>query len=479
MDYNQGLDISNQIQEDVWVDEINEFRLNGRLCEWITGFHPEQIPCQLDGGFLNGSYNIGQKIIFEDGTTWLLRFPRVKSICPKYADEKVVMEVEALSLIRERTSVPVPDVKAWGLAESNPLGLGPFILMDFIDGVCLNDVFTGGNSRLLKKEIPDSDLEIVYSQIANFMLQIFEINFDRIGSLPTARTGYSAPIRPLTWKIQEIAKTGGLNTFGDRTKGFSTTMAYFQYVIDQDWQQLRYQPNSITGELDAISKYASLSIVKSLIPRFVNAAYENGPFKLICDDFGPANMIVKSEKDLTIVGVVDLEWVYAGPAQLFGSAPWWLLHDRPVNEEWDFVDGNPPEATKRYINCLDIFKEALVKEEAKMPREQGTELSKLVEWSEASGAMWVHMLLSSGFFDSFSFPCMQLRQCVGARWWRERVNELEIRPEVEQFAAHKLQDLEEFDKSVDKIEELKDCVDRGEMTRDEFIVAIDELLVVR
>jgi hypothetical protein len=99
-------------------------------------------------------------------------------------------------------------------------------------------------------------------------------------------------------------------------------MAYFQYVIDQDWQQLRYQPNSITGELDAIAKYASLSILESLIPRFVNVAYEKGPFKLICDDFGPANMIVKSEKDLTIVGVVDLEWVYAGPAQLFGSAPW-------------------------------------------------------------------------------------------------------------------------------------------------------------
>jgi hypothetical protein len=86
--------------------------------------------------------------------------------------------------------------------------------MDFIDGVCLNNVFTGGDSRLLKKEIPDSDLEIVYRQIANFMLQIFEINFDRIGSLPTPRTGYSAPTCPLTWKIQEIAQTGGVHTFG-------------------------------------------------------------------------------------------------------------------------------------------------------------------------------------------------------------------------------------------------------------------------
>ncbi|KAJ5153975.1 Aminoglycoside phosphotransferase, partial [Penicillium coprophilum] len=165
----------------------------------------------LNSGFLNGSYNIGQKILFEDGTIWLLRFPCVKSICPKYADKKVVIEVEALSLIRERISVPVLDIKAWGLTNSNPLGLGPFILIDFIDGVCLNDVFTRGNSRLLKKEIPDSDLEIVYRQIANFILQIFEINFDRIGSLPTPRTG-------------------------DRTTGFSTTLAYFQYIIDQDWQ---------------------------------------------------------------------------------------------------------------------------------------------------------------------------------------------------------------------------------------------------
>lgn len=72
-----------------------------------------------------------------------------------------------------------------------------------------------------------------------------------------------------------------------------------------------------------------------------NNVYDNGPFKLICDDLGLANMIVRSEDDLTIVGVVDFEWVYAGPAQLFASAPWWLLIDPPVNDDWDF-DGEEP-----------------------------------------------------------------------------------------------------------------------------------------
>ena len=51
-----------------------------------------------------------------------------------------------------------------------------------------------------------------------------------------------------------------------------------------------------------------------MIPDYVNKKYDHGPFKLICDDLGLANMIVKSKEDLTIVGIVDLEWSYIGLA---------------------------------------------------------------------------------------------------------------------------------------------------------------------
>lgn len=135
--------------------------------------------------------------------------------------------MEALFLIRERTTVPVPEIRAWGLADANPLGLGPFILMDFIDGVCLNDIFTRGDSRLLKMEISDSDLEIVYRRIV--MLRIFEINFDRIGSLPALRTVYSSPARPLTRKAQEIIQTGVVDTFGTLKALLLPGFAYFIY----------------------------------------------------------------------------------------------------------------------------------------------------------------------------------------------------------------------------------------------------------
>jgi hypothetical protein len=125
-------------------------------------------------------------------------------------------------------------------------------------------------------------------------------------------------------------------------------------------------------------------------------------------------VIVRSKDDLTITGVIDLEWVYAGPAQLFASAPWWLLLDRPINTEWDFEEGEAPKATDRYFECLAIFKRVLAEEEAEMTGNQGKELSELIQLSEDSGAMWLHMLLSSGFFDTPGFPCMQLRKHWGA-----------------------------------------------------------------
>lgn len=124
------------------------------------------------------------------------------------------MEVEALFLIREKTSIPVPKIHAWGPAEENQLGLGPLIPMDFINGVCLDDVFGNCDLRLLKEEISEIDVEYDYRQMAQFMLQLFPIDFDHIGSLPTRKTKFAALSRPLTCPLHEILRVGGVNAFG-------------------------------------------------------------------------------------------------------------------------------------------------------------------------------------------------------------------------------------------------------------------------
>ena len=218
MDYDRRKHLIQGVQKDDWIDKVNAARVDGQMCSWITTLHPHQLQCGFDGGFLNGSYNLCQKFRFSDNTTWILRFPRVGAICEAYADEKVAIEVEVLSLIRERTSIPVPEVYSWGLAADNPLGLGAYILMEFIEGTTLNHLLQDPNptvdSRLIKEDISDSDIELLFRQISCIQLQLFELDFDRIGSLPTSKTGFPAPTRPLTWKVHEIIQTGGVNTFG-------------------------------------------------------------------------------------------------------------------------------------------------------------------------------------------------------------------------------------------------------------------------
>ncbi|KAH6722439.1 hypothetical protein BKA61DRAFT_640057 [Leptodontidium sp. MPI-SDFR-AT-0119] len=444
MDYDKRKHLIQEVQKDNWIDKVNAARVDGRMCSWITTFHPDQLRCGFDGGFLNGSYNLCQKFRFSDNTTWILRFPRVGAICEDNADEKVAMEVEVLSLIRERTSIPVPKLYSWGLAVDNPLGLGAFILIEFIEGTTLNhllkDLNPAVDSRLIREGISDNDIELLFRQISCIQLQLFELDFDRIGSLPTPKTGFSAPIRPLTWKVHEIIQTGGVNTFGNRTQGFSTTTEYFESINRQD-----------SGPYDAENKYISFKLLASPVPGYVNKKYDQGPFKLVCDDLGLGNLIVKSDDDLTIVGVVDLEWSYAGPAQLFASAPWWLLQDRP-----------PPDCAARYFKYLEIYKRVLEEEEAKRPGHEKKDFSSLVKWSETSGAMWLHMLLSCGFNDTYSFPFTQLRQHVGIEKWRKSENAV---------------DLGEYDAELAKIEADKACVDRGEMERADFLAIHDHALV--
>lgn len=122
------------------------------------------------------------------------------------------MEVEALHVIREKTSLPVPEVYAWGLARENRLGLGPFILINFINGICLGEVFGGGSSRLIREDIRDADIEFLYRQMTHFMLQFYRIGFSQIESLPTLQTNFPAPGHPLTWKAHEILRAGGVDT---------------------------------------------------------------------------------------------------------------------------------------------------------------------------------------------------------------------------------------------------------------------------
>ncbi|OJJ72632.1 hypothetical protein ASPBRDRAFT_54448 [Aspergillus brasiliensis CBS 101740] len=490
MDTNALHDHLNTAQDQLWATKINLIHENNHFCQWVSTFHPENLPCRLVGTFHHGAFNAGLKMVFNDhhnqhhhSPSWLLRFPRAGMVSNQHADEKVAMEVSALQLIRERTTIPVPRVWAWGPAANNPLELGPFIMMEYIEGVGLSDILRDPGSqyasRVMRDDISDCDVEFIYRQMAGFMLQHFKLDFERIGSLPSlsvllgddVRMDLTLP-RPLTFKAHSILQYGGVDTSGDRTKGFATTTEYFQYVANQDWEQLVHQPNSTCGPYDAQNKYVAFNALKTLIPDLVHPMYDHGKFKLICDDLGLANLIVRGKDDLTVVGVVDLEWSYIGPAQLFGSAPWWLFQDRPVNSAWDCNGEEPPEIAAHYFKCLDMFIQILEEEEAKLPGHEEKELSSLVKWSRTSGAMWLHMLLSSGFNDRRSFPFTMLRKHVGREECTKREKKYDNAGELEAFALRKVSELDQYDEDLEQIEENQALMDSGKMAPEEFVAML-------
>lgn len=220
MDTNWLVELVHEVQGDLWVDRVNETHRIDRLCPWVSTFHPNNLPCQLEGTFHHGAFNAGMKMVFNDGTAWMVRFPRGGMVSDDHMDEKVSMEVTAMTLTRDNTTIPVPKVHAWGPAANNPLGLGPFIIMDFIDGVSLSDLLQDPNaerpSRVMRAGISNTDIEVIYRQMAGFLLQLFQLEFDRIGSLPSpqAKAQSPTPPRPLTFKAHSILQNGGLDVFG-------------------------------------------------------------------------------------------------------------------------------------------------------------------------------------------------------------------------------------------------------------------------
>lgn len=148
----------------------------------------------------------------------MVRFP--KGPKAKHPDEKVEAEVLTLKLIRDKTNIPVPGVKAWGLATENKFGLGPFIMMSVIKGVESILRTPDSKARLMREDIGDGVASKIYRQVARFMLQLFKLDFPRIGSLSKSTASrravdFAAEIdsRPFTWRAHEALVLGGVDTY--------------------------------------------------------------------------------------------------------------------------------------------------------------------------------------------------------------------------------------------------------------------------
>ncbi|KAJ6090254.1 hypothetical protein N7486_009069 [Penicillium sp. IBT 16267x] len=357
--------------QDAWVHELFKEETLMAIGEFILK-HRGGVPVELCDPKA-GAFNVSFRMKFEDGGSAIIRFP--KPGATMFPEEK-------------------------GTKEENPLGLGPFIIMEYIDHVMdLSDVlntpgFAIKDRPILDPNVDDAKLEPLYGQFADILLQLSTLQLPRIGSLVQIDDfTWEVAQRPLSYNANELVRLGTLprSKLPRANETFQSASSYFNTLADLHLQHLTHQQNdAVDSADDCRRRYIARLLFRKLARegRFTTSSTNLGPFNIWCDDLRPSNVLINEH--LQIVGVVDWEFTYAAPVEFSHSPPWWLLLEQP--EYWP--DGI--EAwSKVYESRLQTFLKVL-REQEDMAIDRGRlkdeqRLSTPMQQSWESGDFWSPM----------------------------------------------------------------------------------------
>ena len=169
-----------------WLSNVIDAKQE--IVAFVAARRPGQAAGDFDG-YLKGSFNLSLVVRFSDGgPKAVIRFPKPGHTATAFRDEKVRNEVQFLKFLSEKTTIPIPRVVSWGTNEDSPQHLGPFIIMDYVDGISLATILkqpteTEQDEVILATNVDDTKLNYVYEQLADYMVQLSQLDFSTIGAL--------------------------------------------------------------------------------------------------------------------------------------------------------------------------------------------------------------------------------------------------------------------------------------------------------
>src|SRR5690348_4631850 len=149
--------------------------------------------------------------------------------------------------IAAKTTIPVPHVYHFGAAAENPIGLGPFIIMDYIEhertmSDVLNDpTLKPDASHVLDSNISQQKLEFLYKQMANIVLQLSTLTFSQIVSLDQDNNGtISVSGRPCIHNMNSLLEFAGVSPTILPSQPYSTSDEWYSALADMHLAQLTF-----------------------------------------------------------------------------------------------------------------------------------------------------------------------------------------------------------------------------------------------
>ncbi|RDA87745.1 hypothetical protein CP532_1778 [Ophiocordyceps camponoti-leonardi (nom. inval.)] len=266
------------------------------------------VPCRVLPELKNGLNHLVRLLSFDDGTTWIARV-RLRASTQESA-LVLQSEVDTMTLIHQRTSIPIPTVYAYEVDTRNPTNAA-FILMQFVPGNVATD--SDGGYKVHQGQVPLYRRPSFYLAAAKIQVQMTSVRLPMIGMV----------IR---------------DSNGDYTVGpFPHLGGPFRRATDfiEAWARHSRFPLS----LDAVNRIPSADLrsrILTSIEAFPNQlassaadliTHDDGPFPITHADFFHSNIIVDS--DFNIQSVIDWEDACTMP---------WELVEQPT-----FLDTVPPE----------------------------------------------------------------------------------------------------------------------------------------
>jgi hypothetical protein len=194
-----------------------------------------------------------------------------------FPEEKVQREVAVMKFLEYFTSFRVPHVLHHGMTAESPIGLGPFIIMEYInnDGDFIDALNIPGRSRddrpILDPNVSQDRLKTVYSHIADVMLQVSRHKFSQIGCIGKANEDdefddtWIVKHRPLTFNMNELVQLGGVDPEQLPQHVFDTAASYYQALADMHMIHLTSQRHdAIDSAEDCRQKYIARCLFRKI-----------------------------------------------------------------------------------------------------------------------------------------------------------------------------------------------------------------------
>jgi len=252
-----------------------------------------------------GKRNVVFYLHFEDGVEWAARLRNpFKQANPDHDQElsrkletrSMESEIATLLFVRQRTTIPVPDIHGFDCSFDNKLGC-PYMFMNKIEGRPIPDVVEDAGG------ITDAQILKIHAQLAAISLQLARrCTLSHIGQLELSRDG--ADGKPFVEQIVD-RHARLLGPFSHSTDYYLTRSR----LIHEEAQRKCLAQQSIDS--------AHLHVISA--PFTSIPQVDKGPFPLQHPDLHRQNVLIND--NWTVVGIIDWSWASSIPWQSFRPLP--------------------------------------------------------------------------------------------------------------------------------------------------------------